>query len=622
MPEISYREAIAAALREEMRRDPKTLIMGEDIGESGGPFKTCQGLYEEFGAARVRDTPISETGFVGAALGLALTGYRPIVEIMFADFLGVCFDQIANSIAKHRFMSGGRVKTPLVIRALGGAGLRFGAQHSQTAESWLLSVPGLKIICPSNPGQAYLMLKAAIRDDNPVLVLEHKALLSMKGPVPVGAEEAPMPTGPRIVRPGRHATIVASLAMVGKALAAADKLEAEGIEAEVIDIQVLRPLNVAPIGDSVRRTNILVTVEEQAPTGGWSSDVVADVVSQAFDYLDAPPARITLPDHPLPYSPHLEDALIPSPETDRGDGQVVALRGRMDFLVPKLSATMETVKVLRWLKQSRRQGCDGRAARRAGDRQSHDGSGVSCRRDTRRSAGRRGRGAVGRRRACSTPILGEAASRKSDEVDAATVAAAPAHEANAAAATPRSSVGGSGVADPRFSVREAARQNEWDRSGASGRRNPVQREFAGVTLSPRSRRGTRRRNSPRRRPRTSSRSPLCGVRSPKSVALSRKMIPSFVIDRWVETTAIDQARAPSVERSNNPTGIKPTLTDFLLLALAESFAAHPRILDRWHEENGRVGRMRASSVDIGLVVALSDGVMIPALRDLAGKSIR
>ena len=196
MQELSYREAIAAALREEMRRDPKTLIMGEDIGESGGPFKTCQGLYEEFGAARVRDTPIAETGFVGAALGLALTGYRPIVEIMFADFLGVCFDQIANSIAKHRFMSGGRVKTPIVIRALGGAGLRFGAQHSQTAESWLLSVPGLKIICPSNPRQAYLMLKAAIRDDNPVLVLEHKALLSMKGPVPIGAEEAPMPTRP------------------------------------------------------------------------------------------------------------------------------------------------------------------------------------------------------------------------------------------------------------------------------------------------------------------------------------------------------------------------------------------------------------------------------------------
>ena len=312
--EMTYREAIVLALQEEMRRDPTTLIMGEDIGESEGPFKTCQGLLEEFGAARVRDTPIAETGFVGASLGLSLTGYRPIAEIMFADFLGVAFDQIVNGIAKHRFMSGGKVKTPIVIRAIGGAGLRFAAQHSQTAESWMLSVPGLKIVCPSNPEQAYLMLKAAIRDDNPVLVLEHKALLSMKGPVPVGTDEVAMPTGPRILREGSDVTIVGSLAMVGRSLDAADILRDEGIAAEVIDIQVLRPLNVELIAESVRRTNNLVVVEEQSPTGGWSSDVVADVVSQAFDYLDSPPARVTLPDHPLPYSPGLEDAMLPSPE--------------------------------------------------------------------------------------------------------------------------------------------------------------------------------------------------------------------------------------------------------------------------------------------------------------------
>jgi len=313
--DITYREAIVAALREEMRRDPTTLLMGEDIGASGGPFKTCQGLYEEFGAARVRDTPISETGFVGAALGLALTGYRPIVEVMFADFLGVCFDQIANSIAKHRFMSGGRVKAPLVIRAIGGGGLRFGTQHSQTCESWLMSVPGLKIFCPSGPEQAYLMLKAAICDDNPVLVIEHKGLLSTKGRVELGQERVEPPTGAQILRNGRDATIVASLAMVGKALIAAEQLASDGIEAEVIDIRVLRPLDVAVVSDSVRRTNILVAVEEQAKTGGWTGNVVADVVSDAFDFLDAPPARVTLPDHPLAYSPHLEDMMIPSPET-------------------------------------------------------------------------------------------------------------------------------------------------------------------------------------------------------------------------------------------------------------------------------------------------------------------
>jgi len=312
--ELTYREAIVAALREEMQRDPTTLIMGEDIGASGGPFKTCLGLYEEFGPARVRDTPIAETGFVGAALGLALTGFRPIVEIMFSDFLGVCFDQIVNGIAKHRFMSGGRVKVPLVIRSIGGGGLRFGAQHSQTGESWMLSVPGLKIVCASAPDVAYTMLKAAIRDDNPVLVIEHKALLSTKGDVAIGTEPDGALSGPKILRTGRDATIVASLAMVPRALAAADLLSAGGIEAEVIDIRVLRPMDTRPICKSVRKTHRLVTVEEQAQVGGWGAEVAAQVVHEAFDYLDAPPARVCLPDYPLPYSPALEDAALPSPE--------------------------------------------------------------------------------------------------------------------------------------------------------------------------------------------------------------------------------------------------------------------------------------------------------------------
>lgn len=312
--EITYREAIIAALAEEMRRDSKTLIMGEDIGESGGPFKTCQGLYEEFGAARVRDTPIAETGFVGAALGLSLTGYRPIVEIMFSDFLGVCFDQIVNGIAKHRFMSGGQGRIPVTIRAIGGGGLRFGPQHSQTGESWMLSVPGLRIVCPSTPAEAYGMLKAAIRDDNPVLIIEHKALLSSKGEVDTGSERLAPLVGPKVVRPGKDATIVASLQMVGRALGAADLLAKEGIEAEVIDIRVLRPMDTTVIADSVRHTNLLVTVEEQAQVGGWGAEVVAQVVADAFDYLDAPPARVTLPDHPLPFSPVLEDAALPSPE--------------------------------------------------------------------------------------------------------------------------------------------------------------------------------------------------------------------------------------------------------------------------------------------------------------------
>jgi pyruvate dehydrogenase E1 component beta subunit len=312
---MTYREAILAAQTEEMRRDPKIIIMGEDIGPSGGPFKTCQGMYEEFGAMRVRDTPIAETGFVGAALGLALTGYRPIAEIMFADFLGVCFDQIVNGIAKHRFMSGAQSTVPLVIRSIGGGGLRFGAQHSQTGESWMLSVPGLKIVCPSSPAEAYGMLKSAIRDDNPVLVLEHKALLSSKGNVDLGMDHLQPLTGPKVLRPGKDVTVVASLNMVGKALGAADKLGAEGIEAEVIDIRSLRPMVIGPIVESVRKTNLLVVVEEQVQVGGWGAEVVSQVVNEAFDYLDAPPARVTLPDYPLPYSPALEDASIPSPDS-------------------------------------------------------------------------------------------------------------------------------------------------------------------------------------------------------------------------------------------------------------------------------------------------------------------
>ena len=310
--ELTYREAIVTALHEEMRRDPRTLIMGEDIGPSGGPFKTCQGLYEEFGAQRVRDTPIAETGFVGAALGLALAGFRPIVEIMFSDFLGVCFDQIVNSIAKHRFMSGGQVAVPLVIRAIGGAGLRFGPQHSTTAESWFLSVPGLTIACPSTPAEAYGMLKSAIREDNPVLLLEHKALLGSKGPVVVGPDALIPLDGARVVRRGKDATIVASLAMVGRALGAAQLLSTEGIEAEVIDLRVLRTMNLQRVFESIRSTNLLVTVEEQAQLGGWGAEVVAQVVHEVFDYLDAPPERICLPEYPVPYSPPLEDGVIPS----------------------------------------------------------------------------------------------------------------------------------------------------------------------------------------------------------------------------------------------------------------------------------------------------------------------
>ena len=311
MEEVAYRDCIARAIADEMRIDETVLIMGEDIGESGGPLATTGGLFEEFGPQRVRDTPISESAFVGAALGLALTGYRPVVEVMFADFLGVCFDQVANSIAKHRFMSGGTMSVPLVIRVMGGGGLNFAPQHSQTCESWLLSVEGLKIVCPSSPAEAYGMLRSAIRDNDPVIVFEHKALLGTKGPVSFGNEGFKSLCGSGIVRGGKDISVVASLAMVARAVDAAETLKDEGIDVEVIDIRVLRPYASDVINESIKRTGRVITVEEQAVDGGWGSMVVANIVENCFDYLDAPPVRVGLSPGLHPYSPPLEASCMP-----------------------------------------------------------------------------------------------------------------------------------------------------------------------------------------------------------------------------------------------------------------------------------------------------------------------
>lgn len=308
----TYRESVVRAQREALAKYPEAIVLGEDIGAPGGPFKTTDGLFEEFGADRVRDTPISENAFVGAAMGIAVTGGRPIVELMFADFMGVCFDQLVNGIAKHRFMCGGKVEVPLVIRAMGGGGVRFGAQHSQTGESWMYQHPGLKVYCPATPADAYELLTAAIADVDPVIVLEHKALMATKGEVPETVIASDVHIGPTVLREGDDVTIVASLAMVKRSLDAADKLAEQGISAEVINLRVLRPLVMGPIVKSLMKTGSLVTVEEAHPVGGWSGDVTSLAITEAFDYLDTPPARITLPDWPMPYSPGLEDAALPS----------------------------------------------------------------------------------------------------------------------------------------------------------------------------------------------------------------------------------------------------------------------------------------------------------------------
>jgi pyruvate dehydrogenase E1 component beta subunit len=231
---------------------------------------------------------------------------------MFADFMGVCFDQIVNGIAKHRFMQGGTLELPLVIRAVGGAGARFGAQHSQTGESWLLSAPGLKVFAAAAPNEAYHLIRAAVRDPNPVVVLEHKLLFTRRGPVQLFDGAVPPVEGPKQLRPGTDITIVASLAMVERIQSAAEQLQATGISAELFDIRVIRPMRATAIIESVTRTNRLLVVEENHSLGGWGGDLIATVVAEAFDHLDAPPERLTLPDWPMPYSPRLEDAALPS----------------------------------------------------------------------------------------------------------------------------------------------------------------------------------------------------------------------------------------------------------------------------------------------------------------------
>lgn len=305
-----------------MAADPTVLVLGEDVGAPGGPFKTTEGLLDRFGPNRVFDTPIAENGFIGVAIGLAVTGFRPVVEIMFADFLAVAMDAVVNEAAKYRFMSGGKFAVPLTIRAIGGGTGRFGAQHSQTAESWFTGIPGLKVVAVSSPADAYGLIRTAIRDPNPVLVFEHKGLYVRKGPVQIG-EDGLIPIGSaRVRREGTHATAVATLLMVERALAAAQNLAADGIDLEVIDLRSLAPLDLETVRRSVEKTGRLVTVEEQPTNQGWGNTVIASLVEAGVAFR-RPPRRIGLPDIPLPYSPVLEDAILPS--ADRIAASVVEL---------------------------------------------------------------------------------------------------------------------------------------------------------------------------------------------------------------------------------------------------------------------------------------------------------
>ena len=312
MTELTYRAAIAAAISQEMDRDETVVLIGEDVGAAGGVFKLTEGLFDKYGPERVRDTPISEQAIVGAAMGAAMTGLRPIAELMFSDFFAVTWDMVVNQIAKTRYMTDGQVSIPLVLRTANGAGLRFGAQHSQSIENWAMAIPGLKVVAPANPADMKGLLAAAIRDPDPVIVCEHKALFAVKGEVPDGEHVVPLGQA-AVVRAGADVTIVALAAMVPRAAEAAERLAAEhGIDAEVIDLRTLIPLDAQAILRSVAKTSRLFTVEENPRVGGWGAEIVSLVADEGFYSLDAPLVRITTPHIPLPSASNLEDIALPT----------------------------------------------------------------------------------------------------------------------------------------------------------------------------------------------------------------------------------------------------------------------------------------------------------------------
>ncbi len=325
MAELTYRGAVAAGIAQEMERDPMVVLIGEDVGAAGGVFKLTEGLFERFGPERVRDTPISEQAIVGAAMGAAMTGLRPVAELMFSDFFAVTWDMVINQIAKTRYMTDGQVTLPLVLRTANGAGLRFGAQHSQSIENWAMAIPGLKVAAPSTPADMKGLMAAAIRDPDPVIVCEHKALFATKGEVPDGEHIVALGEA-AVVREGSDATIVALAAMVPRAVEAAEALAADhGIDAEVIDLRTLIPLDAQAILRSVAKTSRLFTVEENPRAGGWGAEIASLVADEGFYSLDAPIVRITTPHVPLPSAATLEDAAIPTV-----DRIVATIRRRLD----------------------------------------------------------------------------------------------------------------------------------------------------------------------------------------------------------------------------------------------------------------------------------------------------
>jgi len=309
----TYKQAVTRAMADELAADPDVFVIGEDVGAAGGAFKTTEGLFERFGPERVLDTPISEQAIVGTAIGAAVQGLRPIAEVMFADFAAVCFDQIANELAKYRYMTAGQVAAPVTIRMASGAGAGFAAQHSQTCENWFLNVPGLKLVVPGTCADAYALLRAAVRDPDPVLYFEHKGLFNLKEELPEEIEPVELGRAD-VVRRGADVTVVATQAMRHRALEAAESLAGQGVEVELIDPRTVAPFDYEAVFDSVDATNRLLVVQEASPAGSWGATLVAKVMEERFESLDAPPRLLASDPTPVPYAGSLEAAWMPSAE--------------------------------------------------------------------------------------------------------------------------------------------------------------------------------------------------------------------------------------------------------------------------------------------------------------------
>ena len=350
MAELTYRDAVARGIAQEMRRDDRVVLIGEDIAGAGGVFKTTVGLLDEFGPKRVIDTPIAEQAILGAAMGAAMTGLRPVAEIMFSDFFAVCWDLVVNEMAKTRYMTNGQVTLPLVVKTGNGGALRFGAQHSQSIENWAMAIPGIKVVTPSTPADVVGLMAAAIRDDDPVLFFEHKGLYASKGEVPDGDIVDALGTA-KIRREGSDATILALGLMVPRALDAAEHLAERGIDAEVIDVRSLVPLDTRTILGSLHKTGRLFTVEENPRLLGWGAEIASIAVDECFWDLDGPVQRITTPHIPLPAADSLEDLVLPSADVIATTVEKALQSVNVDVTMPQLGETVAEGTVTRWLRQ-------------------------------------------------------------------------------------------------------------------------------------------------------------------------------------------------------------------------------------------------------------------------------